>query len=77
MNTNRGRLRLQTNKQGNDDMFSRNTSKTAPSKLVRSKLDCAILASVLAMGAMNLLVMSDQLGATTAHAAPACGVKLA
>lgn len=44
---------------------------------VRSKLDWAIVASVLAMGTLNLVVMSDQLGATKAYAAaPVCGVPL-
>lgn len=44
---------------------------------VRSKLDWAIIASVLAMGTLNLVVMSDQFGATTAYAAaPVCGVPL-
>ncbi|MDE8653073.1 hypothetical protein [Novosphingobium album (ex Liu et al. 2023)] len=59
-------------------MPTRDIRSTVRSKFVRSKLDCAILASVLAMGTLNLLVMTDQLGATKAHAAaPACGVKLA
>ncbi|HKU09280.1 MAG TPA: hypothetical protein VJR30_24700 [Bradyrhizobium sp.] len=44
---------------------------------VRSKLDWAIIASVLAMGTLNLVVMSDQFGAARAHAAAAvCGVPL-
>lgn len=44
---------------------------------VRSKLDWAIVASVIAMGTLNLAVMSDQLGATKAYAAaPVCGVPL-
>jgi hypothetical protein len=44
---------------------------------VRSKLDWAIIASVLAMGTLNLAVMSDQWGATKAYAAaPVCGVPL-
>lgn len=44
---------------------------------VRSKLDWAIIASVLAMGTLNLLVMSDQFGADTAYAAaPVCAVPL-
>lgn len=43
----------------------------------RNKLDWAIVASILAMGTLNLVVMSDQLGATKAYAAaPACGVPL-
>lgn len=48
----------------------------------RSRLDCAIIASVLAVGLLNLLVMTGQLSATPAHAAapasaPACGAPLA
>lgn len=44
---------------------------------VRSKLDWAIIASVLAMGTLNLIVMSDQLGPTKAYAAaPVCTVPL-
>lgn len=45
----------------------------------RSKLDHAIVASLLAMGALNLFVMADQV-AGTAHAATAphaCGAPLA
>ncbi|KPH67380.1 MAG: hypothetical protein E2586_13320 [Novosphingobium sp.] len=42
----------------------------------RSKLDWAVIAAVLAMGTLNLAVMSDQF-ATKAHAAaPICGVPL-
>lgn len=44
---------------------------------VRSKLDWAIIASVLAMGTLNLIVMSDQLGGGKAYAAaPVCGAPL-
>jgi hypothetical protein len=42
------------------------------SGLLRTKLDCAIFASLLAMGGLNLLVMSDQLGASKAYAATPC-----
>jgi len=38
----------------------------------RSQLDAAIIASVLAMGTLNLLVMADQLGPTKAYAAVPC-----
>jgi hypothetical protein len=38
----------------------------------RSKLDVAIIASVLAMGTLNLMVMTDQFGATKAYAAESC-----
>lgn len=44
--------------------------------LARTKLDWAIIISLLAMGALNLAVMSDQFGATRAYAAaPACGIR--
>ncbi|MEJ2456877.1 MAG: hypothetical protein P8Y58_01485 [Novosphingobium sp.] len=67
-------------------MFAR-TAKTQPaqqparpavrSTLARTRLDWAIIISLLAMGAFNLLVMADNF-ATTAHAAaPVCGVPLA
>jgi len=45
----------------------------------RSKLDWAIIVSLLAMGALNLFVMADQVSGT-AHAATAvraCGAPLA
>ena len=43
----------------------------------RSKLDWAIVASVIAMGTLNLVAMSDQIGATKAYAAaPVCGIHL-
>ncbi|SFG14337.1 hypothetical protein SAMN05518801_10867 [Novosphingobium sp. CF614] len=64
-------------------MQSRNAD-TAPaarsirSTLARTKLDWAIIISLLAMGAFNLAVMADQFGATKAYAAtPACGASLA
>jgi len=48
------------------------------SSLARTKLDWAIIISLLAMGAYNLIVMADQIGPATAHAAaPVCGVPLA
>lgn len=48
----------------------------ARSTLARTKLDWAIIISLLAMGALNLAVMSDQFGATKAYAAtPACAVR--
>ncbi|AIT79425.1 hypothetical protein [Novosphingobium pentaromativorans] len=44
---------------------------------VRSKLDWAIIASVLAMGTLNILALSDQVGPAKAYAAaPVCGVPL-
>lgn len=44
---------------------------------IRSKLDWAIIASVVGMAALNLVVMSDQFGATRAYAAaPVCGAPL-
>jgi hypothetical protein len=43
----------------------------------RSKLDWAIVASVIAMGLLNLAAMSHQVGATKAYAAaPVCGIPL-
>lgn len=48
------------------------------STLARTKLDWAIIISLLAMGAYNLIVMADQFGPATAHAAaPVCGAPLA
>lgn len=48
------------------------------STLARTRLDWAIIISLLMMGAFNLIVMADRLGPATAHAAtPACGVPLA
>ncbi|HUD27489.1 MAG TPA: hypothetical protein VMQ93_01365 [Novosphingobium sp.] len=51
------------------------------SSLARTKLDWAIIASLLAMGALNLYVMADQFGPAKAYAAPvkshACGAPLA
>jgi hypothetical protein len=38
----------------------------------RPQLDLAIIASVLAMGSLNLLVLADQLGSTKAYAAAPC-----
>lgn len=55
------------------------TRSTRPrSTLARTKLDWAIIISLLAMGAFNLIVMADNFGATEAYAAtPACGIQLA
>jgi hypothetical protein len=55
------------------------------STMARTKLDWAIIASLLAMGGLNLYVMADQFGATKAYAAThetsvkahACGAPLA
>lgn len=48
------------------------------STMARTKLDWAIIVSLLAMAAFNLIVMAGQFGATKAYAAaPACGVPLA
>lgn len=48
------------------------------STLARTKLDWAIIISLMLMGAFNLIVMADQFGATKAYAAaPVCGVPLA
>lgn len=52
--------------------------RPARSTLARTKLDWAIIISLLVMAAFNLFVMADQFGATKAYAAaPACGVPLA
>lgn len=53
-------------------MSARKQNTIRNSGLLKTKLDCAIFASLLAMGAMNLLVMSDQLGAPKAYAATPC-----
>lgn len=42
------------------------------SNSARSGLDAAIVASVLAMGALNLLVLAGQIGPAKAHAAVPC-----
>lgn len=39
---------------------------------VRSKLDWAILISILAMGSLNLIAMSDQFATKAYAAAPVC-----
>lgn len=50
-------------------------STLARTTLARTTLDWAIIASLLAMGAFNLIVMADQVGIPRAHAAaPVCGV---
>jgi hypothetical protein len=41
-------------------------------KAERSRLDAAIIASVLAMGALNLVVMADQIAPAKAYAAIPC-----
>lgn len=54
------------------------TDRPVRATLARTRLDWAIIVSLLAMGALNLFVMADQLGATRAYAAaPVCGVPLA
>jgi len=60
-------------------MFSRNT---APASSPRTKLDSAVVASVLAMAALNVLVFTGQLAPAKAYAAApgkcaAVGVTLA
>lgn len=60
-------------------------ARLANATLARTKLDWAIIAALLAMGALNLYVMADQFGATKAYAAThapgtptrACGASLA
>ena len=46
------------------------------STLARTKLDWAIIASLLTMGGFNLIMMADQVGPAKAYAAtPACSVR--
>ena len=52
-------------------MLSRNNAP-ATDKADRSRLDAAIIASVLAMGALNLLVMAGQVAPARAYAAAPC-----
>ncbi|MGF7152314.1 hypothetical protein [Novosphingobium gossypii] len=60
-------------------------STTAPvrSTMARTKLDWAIIASLLAMGALNLVALADKIAVPEAHAAAihaparACGAPLA
>jgi len=47
-------------------------SRAADRAPVRSKLDWAILISVLAMGSLNLIAMSDQFATKAYAAAPVC-----
>ncbi len=47
------------------------------STLARTKLDWAIIASLLAMGALNLIAMADHIGPAKAYAAQVCGAPLA
>jgi hypothetical protein len=52
-------------------MLFRNND-TAGSTGARTRLDAAIIASVLAMGTLNLLVMADQIGPAKAYASSPC-----
>ena len=55
-----------------------NTEPAPRSTMARTKLDWAIIISLMAMAALNLIVMAGQFGATKAYAAaPACGAPLA
>lgn len=52
------------------------TVRPVRSTLARTRLDWAIIASLLMMACFNLIMMADQFGATKAHAAtPACSVR--
>ncbi|MEW9855395.1 hypothetical protein [Novosphingobium sp. M1R2S20] len=51
-------------------LFRNNTP--ASTKTERTKLDAAIVASILAMGALNLLVLVDQISPAKAYAASPC-----
>jgi len=57
-------------------MLFRNTAP-ADDGTARSKLDSAIVVSVLAMAALNLLVMTDQLAPAKAYAAAPCNCAVA
>lgn len=52
-------------------MLPRNNAPSAH-KVDRSRLDAAIIASVLAMGALNLVVMAGQIAPARAYAATPC-----
>ena len=52
-------------------MLSRNKAQTG-SKSPRTSLDAAVIASILAMGTLNLVVMADQIGPARAFAATPC-----
>lgn len=53
-------------------------ARSIRSGIVRSRLDWAIIASLLAMAAFNLIAAAGQFGTAEAHAAtPACGIPLA
>ncbi|MBH0111972.1 hypothetical protein I5E68_03265 [Novosphingobium sp. YJ-S2-02] len=47
------------------------------STLGRTRLDWAIIISLLAMGSFNLIATADRIGPAKAYAAPVCGVPLA
>lgn len=51
-------------------------SQPRPARIVRTKLDWAIIISLLAMGALNLVAMSDHIAPAKAYAAPVCGASL-
>ncbi|MET1756630.1 hypothetical protein ABVV53_14395 [Novosphingobium sp. RD2P27] len=52
-------------------MLSRNNTP-ADGQPSRTKLDTAIVASILAMGALNLFVLIDQISPARAYAAGPC-----
>jgi hypothetical protein len=52
-------------------MLSRNEAING-NKTAATRLDAAIIASLLAMSTLNLLALADQLGAGRAHAAAPC-----
>jgi len=47
------------------------------SKATGSRLDAAIVASVLAMGTLNMLVLADQIAPAKAYAAAPCNCAIA
>lgn len=61
----------------------RSTTTPVRSTMARTKLDWAIIASLLAMGALNLVALADKVAVPEAHAAAihaparACGAPLA
>ncbi|MCJ2183824.1 hypothetical protein MTR62_14140 [Novosphingobium sp. 1949] len=52
-------------------------TKPLRSTLARTRLDWAIIISLFAMGALNLVALADHIGPAKAYAATVCGVPLA
>lgn len=64
---------------GMDNTESQGRSITPRSTLARTKLDWAIIVSMLAMGALNLVALADKVAVPEAHASSmhSCGAPLA